>query len=118
MALQWLANRFYLFPHLQWRTWQSCALRVVSGDAGRLCEATEFGYLIHEVDASIGQHAALRPGAVIIEIDGQSLQGLDAVRLEIVFASSYANGVHVSTLDSSEINSVMCAHAEREEESD
>ena len=104
MALHWLWNRFYLWPNLQWRTLQSCALRVVDGDAGLLCEATEFGYLIHHVDSSIGQHAALRPGAVIIEIDDQMLQGLDEDMLEMAFASRFVNGVRVLTLDAVEID--------------
>ena len=102
MALQWFRDTF---PNVEWTTLQSCALRVLPGvGAGLLCEATDFGYLIHDVDSWIGQHAALRPGAVIIEIDDQMLQGLDEDMLEMAFASRYVHGVRVLTLDAVEID--------------
>ena len=68
-----------------------------------MLEASTDGYLIADVDSSFGQHAALRVGAVIIEIGGEMLLGLDTHSLERSFGAHFKDGARVLTVDAAEL---------------
>ena len=99
----WLTG---LYPYVRWVTLQACALRVVPDEgAGLLLEASSNndGYLIKFVDSWFEQHAALRAGAVIIEINGEKLLGLDPDSLERTFEANFQDGARLLIVDADEL---------------
>jgi len=98
------------FPGSAWESWDTCRLRVdAESGAGLEMEATQYGYLVDEIDEGAGQESALQPGTVIVCIDGRRLVGLTEPELEDTFGDAFRNGVALELLDWSELRGAEIA---------
>lgn len=109
----WLTGQFP--DHHCWSTWRTCNVRVdAEAGAGLDLEATSSGYRVDEVDSTPGQAEALRPGTLIVSIDGFPLFGLGEDALEEAFGSRIKDGALVELLDWDE----FCAAEEERDAAD
>lgn len=100
------------FPDHHWISWRTCCVRV-DGEmgAGLDLEATPSGYRVEAVEGAPQQAEELRPGALIVTVDGFPLFGLDEEALEKAFGSRFKDGASLELLDWEE----LCdAEAERD----
>mmetsp|Transcript_32058 Transcript_32058/g.92073 ORF Transcript_32058/g.92073 Transcript_32058/m.92073 type:complete len:242 (+) Transcript_32058:47-772(+) len=106
----WLTGQFP--DHASWSSWRSCCVRVDSElGAGLDLEATSSGYRVESLEGAPRQPEELRPGALIVSVDGFPLFGLAEEALEEAFGSRFKDGARLEMLDWEEF---CTAEAERD----
>lgn len=94
-----------------WQSLRSCGLRLRGeAGAGLDMEASNLGYLVDAVEEDPGQEpGGLCSGAVIVEIAGVRLHGLEEDALEEAFGGHFKDGARLLLLDADELRKATSA---------